>query len=84
MIASQFGQNQSSNARSFDAIAFEEQHEADFLKVIAPEKFNNTYADGCWDAYLLNEPEAYQWHSPDYKKGYLKGIEEKFDTKFAA
>ncbi len=69
---------------SFDPIAFELKHEADFFAAQAQEQFNNTYADGSWDGHLLNQPEAYQWQTPEYRRGYLKGIEEKFDTKFAA
>lgn len=70
--------------QSFDPIAFELKHEADFLKAEAQEHFNNTYADGSWDGHLLNEPQAYQWQTPEYRRGYLEGIAYKFDEMFAA
>ena len=40
------------------------------------------FADGDWDARMGFEPSPENWLSADYRKGYLHGIEEKYNDKF--
>ena len=75
----------------FDPIAFEAKHQADYERSLAQDKFSQqyqddsrtTFADGKWDAKLNFEPESYQWLASAYRKGYLAGVAERLDEKFA-
>ena len=60
---------------TLDVIALETKLEQDF---------NNraTFADGDWDARLGFEPSEESWLSGQYRRGYLAGIEAKYNEKF--
>ena len=73
-----------------DVIALETKHEKDFERSQKVQRFSKTYKDKLSDTYLDGkydgiqgfEPEAYQWLSAKYRSGYLRGITEKFNSKF--
>lgn len=45
--------------------------------------YSPEYSDGSWDAIIGADPDPYNWFaSEDYRKGYLRGIEEKYDEKY--
>ena len=75
----------------FDPIAFETKHQKDFERSLNEQKFsrqykdalNNSFADGKWDGLQQFEPEAYQWLTPRYRRGYLSGVAQRLDEKFA-
>ena len=74
----------------FDPIAFETKHQKDYERSLTQQKFskqyqdplNNTFADGKWDGLQQFEPEAYQWFTPRYRRGYLSGVAQRLDEKF--
>lgn len=75
----------------FDPIELETKLDKDYKRSLAEQCFckeyiddpSNTFADGKWDGKLGYEPEAYQWASPLYRRGYLAGIAAKYDEKFS-
>ena len=75
----------------FDPIAFETKHQDQFERSQREQKFSqqyrddprNTYFDGEWDGKQGFEPEAYQWFATPYRRGYLNGVEQRLDEKFA-
>ena len=75
--------------QSFDPIAFEQERARIFEqteKSFSSQKYSNyspDFSDGEWDAKLGYEPSLEKWASANYKRGYLAGIEEKYDDLFA-
>ncbi len=61
--------------QDFDVIALETKLEQDFNS-------RATFADGDWDARLGFEPSEESWLSGQYRRGYLAGIEAKYNEKF--
>ncbi len=65
--------------------------DSDFERSPAQEKFSKqyldaprtTFADSKWDGKLGFKPEAYQWLTTAYRKGYPTGVAEKFDEQFS-
>jgi hypothetical protein len=76
----------------FDPIELELKLNLDFERSQQTEKFCQNYReeprisfeDGKWDGMLDFEPEAYQWLVPNYRQGYLAGVEAKFNELFAS
>lgn len=71
MIPSQSSKNQISDFQQSAILNQETQS----LQVL-----NDTYADGGWDAALGIQPEPYQWHSADYRRGYTDKLQEKLSA----
>ena len=75
---------------AFDPIEFEAEREKIFFqteKIVCSSKYSQyspDYSDGEFDGKLGFEPSWEKWgSSADYKRGYLSGIEEKYNDKFA-
>lgn len=64
--------------QAFDALALEEKLAQDYM-------INDSFDDGMWDASVIgSDPNPEAWiTSADYRKGYLSGIEQHFDNKYA-
>ena len=61
----------------FNVIDFESKHEQDYYQSCG------SFSDGDFDARIGIEPSEENWLSVDYREGYLFGIEQKFNEKFA-
>ncbi len=61
---------------NYDVLALEIKLEKDF------NNSNGSYYDGEYDGKLGFEPSQENWLSADYRKGYLRGIEEKYNDKY--
>lgn len=64
--------------QEFDTLALEEKLDQDYCLN------NSSFSDGEWDAKVSDRPNPEAWvTSADYRKGYLFGIEEKYNDQFA-
>ena len=78
--------------RSFDPIAFETKHQQDYERACAVQEFcqnyqdepHTSFSDGKYDGELNIEPEPYQWFDPNYRKGYLAGVTNRYNEQFSA
>ena len=84
--------NSSIHQTNLDVIALETKHQSDYERSLRQQKFSKNYQDqlrisfedGKYDGELNLEPEAYQWFSPKYRKGYLSGVVIRFNELFSA
>ena len=62
-----------------------------YVRSVKEQKFSkqslddphNTFFDGKWDGKQGFEPEPHQCFTTAYRKGYLSGVAERLDDKFA-
>ena len=89
MLTRTTAKNQASKSEDFDPIAFEAEREKIFFqteKIVCSSKYfqySPDFSEGEWDAKINAEPSLSRWGSADYRRGFLTGIEEKYNDRFA-
>ena len=61
----------------FNPIELESKIEQDY------NASQGSYATGEWDALVGGDPNPDEWHSEEYRQGYLKGVESKYDSLYS-